>query len=135
MLRAKNGWIYFGGINGFNAFDPRDLVDSDFEWVSADLIFGLPGQTAGQWRDGLDVAIASGVDHLSCYQLTIHEGTVFGRRAARGRLREAPDDAQSELFGVADRILVMFEGELVGELAGAEATEEAIGLLMAGCSS
>jgi oxygen-independent coproporphyrinogen-3 oxidase len=81
------------------------LVDSDFEWVSADLIFGLPGQTAGQWRDGLDVAIASGVDHLSCYQLTIHEGTVFGRRAARGRLREAPDDAQSELFGVADRRL------------------------------
>ena len=37
-----------------------------------------------------------------------------------------------EILGLADRILVMAGGEIVGELTRAEATEERIGLLMAG---
>ncbi len=37
-----------------------------------------------------------------------------------------------EILGLADRILVMAGGEIVGELSRAEATEEKIGLLMAG---
>jgi ABC-type uncharacterized transport system ATPase subunit len=37
-----------------------------------------------------------------------------------------------EIMALSDRILVMAGGEIVGELAGAEATERAIGLLMAG---
>jgi simple sugar transport system ATP-binding protein len=37
-----------------------------------------------------------------------------------------------EIMGLSDRILVMAAGEIVGEVAGADATEEAIGLLMAG---
>jgi simple sugar transport system ATP-binding protein len=37
-----------------------------------------------------------------------------------------------EIMGLSDRILVMAGGEIVGEIPGAVATEEAIGLLMAG---
>jgi general nucleoside transport system ATP-binding protein len=37
-----------------------------------------------------------------------------------------------EIMGLSDRILVMAGGEIVGEIPGAGATEEAIGLLMAG---
>jgi simple sugar transport system ATP-binding protein len=37
-----------------------------------------------------------------------------------------------EILGLSDRILVMAGGEIVGEVSGAEATEEAVGLLMAG---
>ncbi|HEY4988657.1 MAG TPA: heme ABC transporter ATP-binding protein, partial [Opitutaceae bacterium] len=37
-----------------------------------------------------------------------------------------------EIMGLSDRILVMAGGEIVGELEGAGATEEAVGLLMAG---
>jgi ABC-type uncharacterized transport system ATPase subunit len=37
-----------------------------------------------------------------------------------------------EIMGLSDRILVMAGGEIVGEVAGAGATEEALGLLMAG---
>ncbi|MEI6466376.1 MAG: ABC transporter ATP-binding protein [Verrucomicrobiota bacterium] len=37
-----------------------------------------------------------------------------------------------EILGLADRILVMNGGEIVGEVAGAAATEEKIGLMMAG---
>lgn len=41
----------------------------------------------------------------------------------------------SEILKLSDRILVMFEGRIVGELNGAEATEEALSLLMAGGGS
>jgi simple sugar transport system ATP-binding protein len=37
-----------------------------------------------------------------------------------------------EIMGLSDRILVMAGGEIVGEVPGSEATEEALGLLMAG---
>ena len=37
-----------------------------------------------------------------------------------------------EILGLADRILVMNAGEIVGEVARADATEEKLGLMMAG---
>ena len=37
-----------------------------------------------------------------------------------------------EILGLADRILVMHAGEIVGELARADATEKKLGLMMAG---
>ena len=38
----------------------------------------------------------------------------------------------SEILALADRILVMFDGRIVGELPRADATEARLGLLMAG---
>ena len=38
----------------------------------------------------------------------------------------------SEIMSLSDRILVMFGGQIVGEIAAEEATEEQLGLLMAG---
>ena len=76
-----------------------------FESLSIDLIYGLPGQSAGDWRTELDRAVALKVDHLSCYQLTIHEGTRFGVLAARGALLEVNGDEQGELFRLTHRHL------------------------------
>jgi general nucleoside transport system ATP-binding protein len=38
----------------------------------------------------------------------------------------------TEILDLSDRILVMYEGEIVGSFAGGEATPEQLGLLMAG---
>jgi len=51
-----------------------------------------------RWRRDLEQAVALGPQHLSCYQLTIHEGTPFGYRAARGELGESPEADQAEAF-------------------------------------
>jgi oxygen-independent coproporphyrinogen-3 oxidase len=51
-----------------------------------------------RWRRDLELAVKLGPQHLSCYQLTIHEGTPFGFRAARGELRELPEADQAEIF-------------------------------------
>ncbi|HYG65514.1 MAG TPA: radical SAM family heme chaperone HemW [Thermoanaerobaculia bacterium] len=69
-----------------------------FDTVSVDLIYGSPGEEPGSWRRSLEEAVVLGPDHLSCYQLTIHEGTPFGFRLERGKLAETPETAQAELF-------------------------------------
>jgi oxygen-independent coproporphyrinogen III oxidase len=76
-----------------------------FDTVSVDLIFGLPGQTAEDWRRELAVAVDLGPQHLSCYQLTIHAGTQFGVKTKQGRLSELPENEQAELFELTHRFL------------------------------
>lgn len=79
--------------------------EGGFESVSLDLIYGLPGQSAEAWRRSLERAVALAPDHLSCYQLTIHEKTPFGFRAARRELAPLPEPAQAELFFLTHRLL------------------------------
>jgi oxygen-independent coproporphyrinogen-3 oxidase len=73
--------------------------------VSVDLIFGLPGQDVTGWRRQLDQATRLGIQHLSCYQLTIHRRTRFGLLESRGRLRQLPDATQADLFELTHRRL------------------------------
>lgn len=71
-----------------------------FPWVSVDLIFGLPGER--QAPEGLvrtlETAVALGPHHVSCYQLTFHEGTPFWRGLRRGVIRELPEPEQAEAY-------------------------------------
>lgn len=76
----------------------EQAVASGFETVSVDLIYGLPGQQLDTWRRTLERAVELGPDHLSCYELEVHERTTFGKRRARGELTELPDDVQADFF-------------------------------------
>ena len=44
---------------------------AEFDNVSLDLIYGIPGQSLDDWREGLESAIALGPEHLSCYALQL----------------------------------------------------------------
>ena len=71
-----------------------------FPWVSVDLIFGLPGERqapAGLVRT-LETAAALGPHHVSCYQLTFHEGTPFWRGRERGVIHELPEPEQAAAY-------------------------------------
>ncbi|MGE0857624.1 MAG: radical SAM family heme chaperone HemW [Gammaproteobacteria bacterium] len=48
--------------------------------LNLDLMFGLPEARPGDALRDLEQAIALGPEHLSWYQLTLEEGTAFGRR-------------------------------------------------------
>jgi putative oxygen-independent coproporphyrinogen III oxidase len=76
-----------------------------FDTLSIDLIYGLPGQDAAAWRRDLEAALALAPDHLSCYQLTVHEGTAFGTRRSRGELAELPEEGQADLFALTHALL------------------------------
>lgn len=74
--------------------------------VSVDLIFGSPGQTLGSLRRDAEFAAGlEGLGHVSAYNLTIEEGTPFARRAARGELGEASEDACVEMLELLEGVL------------------------------
>jgi len=53
------------------------LRDANFDNVSLDLIYGIPGQSAADLERDLDHALALEPDHLSCYELEAKPGTRF----------------------------------------------------------
>jgi len=63
-----------------------------FDNINLDLMFGLPGQTAAQWADTLDRAIALEPQHLSCYSLILEEGTKLYADVQAGRGEALPDE-------------------------------------------
>ena len=93
--------------------------EAGFRSVSVDLIYSLPGFDGGWWRRTLEEAAALGPDHLSCYELTIHDGTPFGRRRDAGRLRETGEDERAANFVATHRLLgeLGYEGYEVSNFA------------------
>jgi putative oxygen-independent coproporphyrinogen III oxidase len=112
------------GINrvsvGVQSLDPDDLVvlgrdhrmgdgaaavaaalAAELGSVSADLILGAPGSSL----TSVAAMAATGVPHLSVYELTIEPRTKLGRAVARGELAPRPDDELADLYAEAHRLL------------------------------
>lgn len=76
-----------------------DIARNCFDRVSFDLIYARQGQTLEAWKAELSEALSMAIDHLSLYQLTIEDGTAFGDRYARGKLRDLPtDDTAADMY-------------------------------------
>jgi oxygen-independent coproporphyrinogen-3 oxidase len=124
---AARAWAELGfrGVSlGVQSFDPNTLEhlgrihdreatvaavsrlkSEGFHWISLDLMFGAAGQGRDAWDRDLSAAVALRPDHISCYQLTIHAGTVFGRRFERGEIQRAGEGLQFRRFLQADERL------------------------------
>jgi len=76
---------------------------SEMPRVSADLIFGMPGQTLQELGEDIAKIADSGVRHVSAYALTIEEKTIFGSLHRAGKLRVAPEDLYADLFEHVER--------------------------------
>ena len=76
-----------------------EIAQALFPRFSFDLIYARQGQGLAEWRRELTEALAIGSRHLSLYQLTIEEGTVFHERNRRGMLQGLPDeDLAADLY-------------------------------------
>lgn len=80
-------------------------LDADFDTVSVDLIYGIPGTGTESFGKSVEVAASLSPQHVSCYQLTFHEGTPFEAWRKKGRLVELEDCELGEIFLVAHRSL------------------------------
>ena len=72
--------------------------------VNIDLMFSVPGQSRDCWRATLEQALALKPDHISAYNLTYEEDTVFFDSLRRGDLHD-DEDHNAELFHLADTLL------------------------------
>jgi oxygen-independent coproporphyrinogen-3 oxidase len=76
-----------------------------FEQVSLDLIYGAPGETAGEWRASLDAALSAAPDHLSTYSLVVEPGTRMAAQVRRGELSVPGEAVIVDRFETAERVL------------------------------
>lgn len=75
-----------------------ELAVDIFPSVSLDIIFGWAGQTKDLLHADLDIALASGANHISAYQLTIEEGTAFAMAEARGDIKAVDSDKSADFY-------------------------------------
>ena len=76
----------------------HDLRQAGFENISADLIFGSPLSTEGSLKKNLDILLTQEIPHLSCYALTIENGTPLKKRIESGIEKPTDDDWQATQF-------------------------------------
>ena len=70
------------------------LRAAGFDNINLDLMFGLPGQTPGHWRETLRRAITLGPEHISTYCLILEEDTEYWKLFQQGHLKP---NAEQEL--------------------------------------
>lgn len=68
------------------------LQDAGLTNLSLDLIYGVPEDLGRDWHADLDRALALRPPHLSCYALTVEEGTPLGKWTARRQAIPADDE-------------------------------------------
>lgn len=69
-----------------------------FPSVSLDLIWGLPGQRRRDWIRELAEICAMRPDHLSCYGLTLEEGTPLAEASAQGTVALPDEKEQAAMY-------------------------------------
>lgn len=74
-----------------------------FKNLSLDLMYGLPGQTLAAWQQTLENVLHLNPEHISCYGLTLEEGTPL--YAVKDFSQLADDDTQADMYLAAVEIL------------------------------
>ena len=76
----------------------QTIRETGFDNFSIDLIYGTPGQTQEGWIKDLEKAIELKIPHLSCYALTVEEGTALHHMIGSGKKEKISPDEQAERF-------------------------------------
>ena len=79
----------------------RNARKMGFDNINVDLIIGLPHVKKGQFIKDLDNILALGVDHISCYSLTVHPNTMFFLK----EIPEPKEEFARSLYDIAEEKL------------------------------
>lgn len=79
--------IQLAQLNGFNN-------------LSIDLIYGTFSLSDEGWRKTLEIVIATGVPHLSCYALTVEPKTAMFNMIEKGKIDNVDPDKQARHFEI-----------------------------------
>ena len=76
-----------------------------FERISADLIYGLPGQTLASLRATLEQLLATGLEHISVYGLIVEEGTPLAQLVDSGKMQLPDEDEAADMYDLVQSFL------------------------------
>jgi len=97
--------------------------ETGVENISVDLMYGLPDQTINMFLKTLKSILTYHPDHISCYQLTISEGTPFYDLKMSKSIPELTEKVQGRFFTEISKCL-RSEGYLHYEVSNFAATRE-----------
>lgn len=69
-----------------------------FDNINCDMIFNIPGQSLAVWQRDLKAVLNLGPEHLSCYSLTVEEGTQLYRSVEQELITMPKDDWSADLY-------------------------------------
>lgn len=79
----------------------RAAREAGFENLNLDLIFGIPGQSTGDWLETLGRAVELAPEHIAVYGLQLEEGTPLEQAVARGELKACPEELELSMYRTA----------------------------------
>ena len=81
------------------------LREAGFANLSLDLMLALPGEDLDAVGKSVTELLRLGPEHVSVYELTVEEKTVFGRLSREGKLRLPDETLQTQMLGFTRRTL------------------------------
>lgn len=69
-----------------------------FNNLTVDLIYGLPDLTHEQWAENIQVLLDFKIQHISCYCLTVEDGTALGHFVKKGLSKPVDEEKASVQF-------------------------------------
>ena len=72
--------------NALEAKECLKMAAQYFDNISVDLIYGIPGLDDKRWEENLDIIVAFGIPHISCYALTVEPKTVLKKLIKNGKI-------------------------------------------------
>jgi oxygen-independent coproporphyrinogen-3 oxidase len=76
-----------------------------FSNINLDLMYGLPGQSLQDWIHTVELLMSLAPTHISCYALTIEEGTRLAQDIARNLVLPPDGMLQIDMESAAERVL------------------------------
>ncbi|MFZ7144942.1 MAG: radical SAM family heme chaperone HemW [Bacteroidota bacterium] len=76
----------------------NDAQSAGFGNITIDLMYGLPELSPEDWADNMKIAFELGVDHLSCYSLTVEPRTALASMIKQNKVRDIDDGASALHF-------------------------------------
>jgi len=77
-----------------------DALSIGFHELTIDLIYGSPTTPDAQWIENLRLAFEYDIPHLSCYCLTVEDGTALGTFVRRGQQPPVDEERSARQFEI-----------------------------------
>ncbi|HHW01533.1 MAG TPA: oxygen-independent coproporphyrinogen III oxidase [Thermoanaerobacterales bacterium] len=89
-----------GRIHSAKEFEEsfRTARQAGFDNINVDVIFGLPEQTVSDFMETIEYVAGLSPEHISCYSLTVEEGTVFHKWQKQGLLKLPVEDEERAMY-------------------------------------
>jgi oxygen-independent coproporphyrinogen-3 oxidase len=86
-----------------NADDAKRCLEDatkQFENITIDLIYGIPGMSNERWMENIETALTFNIPHISSYALTVEPKTALEAFIKKGIIQNVDDDLAEEQFQI-----------------------------------